>query len=256
MKLLWTATLAGALMVPLTGTATAYPVKHPKLIDNALYAAGRLPTTTCEEPSVKRNDRKRARAYLDAVVACLETTWKQHLTGAGLPYEPIKVRHYDRIPTKYCGFTTGKDDSQAWYCPGSRTLAVQLGKSWLKDPYDLFLFNTAASMYGYHVQNLVGITDAYDAIPYRNKSELYEQGRRESLQAECLGDAFLKSVWPMKGRTAKDWNHYLSVIEGDGPGDKRELGKTATIRSWAKRGFAAGDPGSCDTWTASSSKVA
>ncbi|MFG2076541.1 hypothetical protein [Nonomuraea maritima] len=37
--------------------------------------------------------------------------------------------------------------------------------------------------------------------------------------------------------------------------DATTYGKGATVRYWLKRGFAAGDPGSCDTWSASSAKV-
>ncbi|GAA3258090.1 neutral zinc metallopeptidase [Nonomuraea helvata] len=254
-----TAVLTAALMVPLAGTATAeaaaYPVKHPKLIANPLYDAGPLPTTTCTEPKVKPGDRKLARAYVDAVVACMETTWEQHLTGAGLAYSKIKLRHVAKMP-KTCGIKPTKDDSQAWYCVKTRTLFFQIGKNWVADPEDLWLFETVAYMYGYHVQNVTGIRVAYDAVRYRNKAEYFEQDRRYRLQKDCLAGAFLKSVWPMEGRTTKDWNYYLSLLSGDARGEDRDEGKAATRRAWSKRGFATGDPGSCNTWTAPSSKVA
>ncbi|MEU6718894.1 neutral zinc metallopeptidase [Nonomuraea sp. NPDC046802] len=257
---LTTAALAVALTAPLAGTAAAesaaYPVKDPKLNANPLYKAGTLPTTACEEPPVKKNDRKLARAYFDAVVACLETTWKKHLTDAGLPYQKVRVKHVDKFPKKYCGYTPEREDSQSWYCDKNRTMAVQIGKSWLKEPSDLWLFYIATSLYGYHVQNLVGIADAYDAVPYDTKAELHEQSRRYALQSDCFAGAFAKSVWPLKGRTAKDWNYLVSLVDGDGPDDERVLGKASSARAWIKRGFAGGDPGSCNTWAASSSKVA
>ncbi|MFC4008362.1 neutral zinc metallopeptidase [Nonomuraea purpurea] len=257
---LTTAALAFALAAPLAGTASAdsaaYPVKHPKLIANPLYEAGALPTTTCEEPKAKKNDRKLARAYFDAVVACLETTWQKHLTDAGLPYRKVRVQHVDKFPKKYCGYTTGRADSQSWYCDKNGTIAVQIGKTWLRDPSDLWLFYTAASLYAYHVQNLAGISDAYDAVPYGKKAELHEQSRRYSLQSDCFAGAFAKSVWPLKGRTTKDWNYLVSLVDGDGPDEERTLGSASSARAWLKRGFATGDPGSCNTWTAPSSKVA
>lgn len=259
MKPLKIAALACALVVPFTGTAsaeaTAYPIKDPKLTENPLYAAGPLPTTTCEEPPVKRNNRKLARAYLDAVIACMETAWEQHLTSAGLSYQKVKVRHMDRIPKKYCGLNIGKADSQAWYCARNGTLVFQLGKDWLDDPSDLWLFDTASELYALHVQKLSGIRDAYLDLQYRNKKEDLEQQRRNSLQMGCLGAAFMKSVWPLKGRTTKDWNELLGLLQGDGPGDERSYGKTATVKAWKRAGFATGDPGSCNTWTASSAKV-
>ncbi|MEV4368243.1 neutral zinc metallopeptidase [Nonomuraea sp. NPDC049637] len=259
MKPLMILTMAGVLTASLAGTAAAesaaYPVKHPKLIANPLYEAGPLPTTTCAEPRVKRHNVKQARAYVDAVIACLETTWQQHLTAAGLPYAPVKVRHMDRIPKSYCGIAGSNEASQAWYCDKTRTLAFQIGKDWTDDPSDLWLLHTTASMYGYHVQNLVGVADAYDVITYRGKAEEREQDRRNHLQVACLSGAFIKSVWPLEGRSKKDWGYFLTLPNGDKEGKYSSYGKTATIRSWIKQGFATGDPGSCNTWAAASSKV-
>lgn len=252
-------TMAGVLTASLAGTAAAesaaYPVKHPKLIANPLYEAGPLPTTTCAEPRVKRHNVKQARAYVDAVIACLETTWQQHLTAAGLPYEPVKVRHMNRIPKNYCGIPASSDDSRTWYCDKTRTLVFQIGKSLTDDPSDLWLLHMAASMYAYHVQNLVGISDAIDVIPYSGKAEGREQGRRGNLQTDCLSGAFIKSVWPLQGRSKKDWDYFVALPLGDNEGRYSWYGKSATIRSWIKQGFATGDPGSCNTWAAASSKV-
>ncbi|MER6509426.1 hypothetical protein ABT158_21570 [Nonomuraea sp. NPDC001636] len=259
MKPLMILTMAGVLTASLAGTAAAesaaYPVKHPKLIANPLYEAGPLPTTTCAEPQVKRHNLKQARAYVDAVVACLETTWQQHLTAAGLPYEPVKVRHMNRIPKKYCGLAVDDDESQTWYCEKTRTLVFQIGKDWTDDPSDLWLFHTTAGMYAFHVQSLVGISDAYDVIPYPTKAEGREQDRRRNLQTECLGGAFVKSVWPLEGRSKKDWDYFLTLPVGSKEGKYSSYGTTAAVRSWIRRGFATGDPASCNTWAAASSKV-
>ncbi|GAA4925045.1 hypothetical protein GCM10023334_030210 [Nonomuraea thailandensis] len=231
-------------------------MKHPKLIDNPLYTAGSLPTTTCAETEVKNGSTEQARAYFDAVITCLETTWEQHLAAAGLDYEPVKVKHVAKVPKNWCDFGTSKNDSRVLYCEQTRTMAVQIGKSWTKDLSDLWLLHIASAVYAYHVQGLVGIGAAYDAAPYGKRAELHEQSRRYELQATCLSGAFIKSVWPMEGRTSKDWNYLVSLIQGDAPGDERWDGKTSTQRFWLKRGFATADPRSCNTWTAASSKVA
>ncbi|MFI7618195.1 hypothetical protein ACIBP6_43945 [Nonomuraea terrae] len=258
MKLILIAALAGVLAAPLGGTASAeittYPVKEQKLTASPLYKTGPLPSTTCAEKPVKRNDRKKARAYFDAVIDCLETTWEQHLTTAGLPYEKVKVRHMTRIPKKYCGMDIGKEDSQAWYCSDNGTIAVQMGREWLSEPDDLWLFDMASYVYAYHVQELVEIGPAFEKLPYGKKAELQEQIRRSTLQANCLAAAFLKSVWPLEGRTAKDWNHLVDLL--DSVGEKESYGKPATIRHWVKRGFSTADPGSCNTWSVPHTKVA
>ncbi|MGW3344913.1 hypothetical protein ACWDA3_16500 [Nonomuraea rubra] len=115
---------------------------------------------------MKNGDAEQARAYFDAVVTCLETTWEKHLSTAGLDHEPVKVKHVAKFPKKWCDMETYKSDSQVWYCEKTRTVGVQIG------------------------------------------------------------------------------------------GYGRWYGKTSTQRSWLKKGFSTGDPGSCNTWTASSSKVA
>ncbi|GGT26029.1 hypothetical protein ACFFV7_30235 [Nonomuraea spiralis] len=258
MKRLSIILLACAAVLPVGGTANAaaYPVKNAKLTANPLYDTGTLPTVDCAEPPVRRGDRKLARAYLDSVIGCLESAWQWHLDKASLPYSKIKVRHLAKIPKNYCGFDIPKDDSQAQYCPKTRTLVFQIGKNWLDDPTDLWLFDTAAAMYAMHVQKLTGIYDAYLAAPHRSAAEQNEQERRQSLQAECLGGAFVKSAWPMTDRTDKDWTYFLSLVQGDGPHDKRTIGSTASLKKWISRGFATGDPASCNTWTAPSSAVA
>ncbi|MFC5815870.1 neutral zinc metallopeptidase [Nonomuraea harbinensis] len=256
MKTFMIAALA-TITLPLSGTAANAamdPINSPELTKNDLYATGPLPRTKCAEKRIRTGDKKQARAYIDAVVACLNKTWGAHLTKAGVDFGKMRVKHFNRIPKKYCGLDVDKDDSQAWYCEKTETLAVQVGKTWVEDPDDLWLFNYTAGMYGYHVQKLTGITDAYNDEPYDNKTELREQSRRASLQTDCLGGAFLKSVWPLKGRTSRDYRELLSLVQGD-TGSERWVGKTANVRAWIKQGFATGDPKSCNTWAASSSKV-
>ncbi len=255
------AVLASAALIPLASAGaaaaqTAYPVKDATLTKNALYEAGALPATTCAEKKIKANDRASARAYLDGIVECLDNTWEQHLTGAGLPFKKIRVKHVAKTPKKWCGFTTGDYNSQAYYCAGNNTLMIQLGRSWLSDADSLWLAYVGSSMYGLHVQNLVGINTAFENMSYRGKSEDMEQARRRNLQTDCLGGAFLKSVWPLDGRHSRDWRRLVGFMQGDSKGEGRWYGKTSSIKAWLRAGYATGDPGSCNTWAAPSAKVA
>ncbi|WP_160150374.1 neutral zinc metallopeptidase [Nonomuraea solani] len=261
MKPVKIAALACALITPFAATtaahASAYPVKNPVLTKNALYESGRLPLTTCDELPVEPQNQSQARTYITEVLRCLENAWGPHLKKAGLPYEPVKVRYVKRMPKNYCGDTeVSLADSQAWYCDWDRMLTFQLGSSWLTDPSDLNLFSLASSMYGYHVQKLVGIYDAGEDLRAGSKAEHYEQSRRHHLQMECLGGVFMQSVWPIKGRTKAEWDKLVALSYGDWPGQTPEWGKTATVQRWMRAGFKTGDPGSCNTWAAPSSKVA
>jgi predicted metalloprotease len=249
-KLLKIAALGCALITPLAGTtaanATAFPVKNPVLTKNALYAAGPLPSTTCDELPVEAFDAGQARAYINSVLHCLENTWGPYLKKAGLPYEPVKVSYVKRLPKKFCGSDNvqSSSDSEVWYCDWDRSLTFILGPSWLAYPSDLLLFNETAAMYGFHVQKLTGLYDAAEDLRAGSKAEHREQLRRMRLQMECLGGAFMQSVWPLKGRTAEDWNKLLGYVRDD------------NLKHWMRTGFRTGDPASCNTWTAPSSKVA
>ncbi|MBB6545939.1 hypothetical protein [Nonomuraea rubra] len=81
-----------------------------------------LPTTTCAERKAGNGNVKQASTYFDAVVTCLETTWENHFTDAGLTYGKVNVKHVTKFPKKWCGMETDKDDSQALYCAKNRTL--------------------------------------------------------------------------------------------------------------------------------------
>jgi uncharacterized protein len=247
------AVLACALLAPLAGTTTAHAsAENPVLTKNALYKAGPLPATTCDELPVEPQNTGQAQTYINEVLRCLENTWGPYLKKAGLPYEPVKVRYVTRMPKKYCGSESSRVNSQAWYCDWDRTITFQLGTAWLAEPSDFWLFNTTTSLYGYHVQKLAGIYDAGEDLRAASKAEHNEQQRRLVLQMKCLSGAFTRSVWPIKGRTTQDWNDLLASTWGGDPA----WGKAATIRHWMRTGFRTGDPGSCNTWTAPSSKVA
>ncbi|MFC4061013.1 neutral zinc metallopeptidase [Planomonospora corallina] len=249
---------AGLLLTgtALTGTAHAYPIKDKALTQNKLYSTGKLATTECAEKPVEDGDRASAKRYLTGVLNCLNTSWKAHLDAAGLPFTKPVLKTYAKAPARFCGDKVGKG-TEALYCSSSRTILIELHKDLLSDTGDLYLFHLMSSMYSYHVQNLVGIDEAYTAAPYKNASEMNEQIRRNSLQADCLAGVFIKSVWPSLERPASNWNHMLGILKdnGDPKGGPRTHGKGGSQVYWSKRGYSTGDPASCNTWTASSAKV-
>ncbi|WP_449060863.1 neutral zinc metallopeptidase [Planomonospora algeriensis] len=256
MRIRMIAVLTGVAGLLLTGTAHAYPIKDEALTKNTLYTSGPLAAAECAEPAVKEGSIASAKKYWTAVHSCLNTVWGEHLKTAGLPFEK-PVLKFGRIPKGFCGYDIGKSKSMAYYCDPSKTVLVQIGKDWTEDIDDLLLLNVAAEMYGQHVQNLVGIHAAYEEAPYANKKELNEQSRRYNLQSECLSGAFLRSVWSSLDRPASDWRDLQSILKnsGDAAGEPRTYGKGGSHVYWAKRGYAKGDPASCNTWSASSAKV-
>ncbi|MFS1301595.1 neutral zinc metallopeptidase [Streptosporangium longisporum] len=250
--------MAGAAAMLLTGTAHAYPIKDSTLTENSLYGSGRLADSTCTEPPIKDGSRAQAKRYIWAVVGCLDTAWEGHLTAAGISFGKPKVVFFDKLPKKYCGHTLETEPgSYAMYCLQARTIMIRLGRDWLEGTDDLWMLHATAALYGSHVMGLTGIVTAYDKAPYRNKSELHEQNRRYSLQSDCLGAVFVRSVQDSIGRGSRDWKKLTSVLKvsGDQKGEERTFGKGSTRVAWSARGHAAADPGACNTWSAASSKV-
>ncbi|MFI6479617.1 hypothetical protein ACIBH1_16915 [Nonomuraea sp. NPDC050663] len=251
MRLPVVAALGSALVLAFSTPALAYPVDEPELTNHPLYNYGKLPESECLEKPVTPNDATAARAYLRGVFDCLDSTWGQYLAANGAYSRPIKLTFAKKIPKKWCGMTTHMSNSQWWYCADTHTVVFQLGRDWLDEPRDLWLFMQAGTVYGLHVANLVGIGDAYGRTPHRSKAELREQTRRKYLQITCLAGAFIKSVWPLKDRGSSDLNQLYRMFVDD-----QNYGKGKSQRYWTKEGFLTGDPGSCNTWASTSSRVA
>ncbi|GAA3307291.1 hypothetical protein GCM10020219_005600 [Nonomuraea dietziae] len=247
--------LACAAALWLCGTATAgtYPVEQRVLTDNALYGMGRLPRSACEEQPVAPGHRAAAKRYLGGIMHCLEATWEQYLSENGVQFKGARLKF---VTGDYCG-TERRLDSDSVYCHDARAVVYKLGTSWLQDPSDLWLLYNTATRYGEHVQRLVDIVHSVDVEAfYDSQAERAERVRRYHLQSACLASAFIKSVWPLEGRSSRDWKYLQQIVQGDVPGQQRLYGKTANIRLWNARGFATGDPASCNTWKAPAGEVA
>jgi len=233
------------------GAAHAYPIKDKRLTHNRLYKSGPLPQRACAEKPVRPRDHRLVRAYLYGVFDCLNATWSAHLKKAGFAFRKPVLKVTNKGPRRWCGVDFRKQTS--YYCDEKRTILVVLNKDLLADPTDLYLFALLADRYGRHVQNLVGIYRAYEDHDYRNKKEEREQARRYELQSLCFSTAFLKSTWRSLDRSARDWRILLSYMK---EWQDATVGTAANITHWAKRGFAKGDPGACNTWAAPSGRVA
>ncbi|GLX06064.1 hypothetical protein Misp03_29910 [Microbispora sp. NBRC 16548] len=250
-KIALAGSVALGLVPAVSGTAAAHPIKNRTLTDNRLYGAGPLPATDCRERPVKKADARSAKVYLNEILNCLNRSWTAELKQAGLKQSRVKLTYATKPPAKFCGSKWG--DWDAYYCDASRTILIVLRKDLLEEPGDLYLFNLLASKYGEHVQNVTGIYRAWFNTDYRSKAELHEQTRRYSLQSYCFAGASLRSFWKSFRRDREDWDDLLYYLRGwAGKYD----GNRKSITYWANEGFKSGDPGTCNPWTAPSSKVA
>ncbi|MEO3854739.1 neutral zinc metallopeptidase [Acrocarpospora sp. B8E8] len=249
---------ACALSLPLfSGTANAYPVKDRTLTHNKLYRSGLITPTECAfDPIHQRNNVPASKVYVQSLLKCFNTIWADHAKKARLPFAKARVA-FTLKPQRFCG-SAWEAGTAARYCYRERRFMVLLDKSALNDPWSLDLMHTVAHEYGHHVQHLGGMIKASHGLPSRGRSELNEQSRRLELQAECLSGALISSIWTSAKRFPNDWENLLGTAQsgGDEYHKVHDHGKGRNIAYWLDRGFQSLSLSECNTWTASSSKVA
>ncbi|MEV8634687.1 neutral zinc metallopeptidase [Streptosporangium sp. NPDC051023] len=241
----------------LSGTANAafHPINDSVLTQNKLYRSGKLKPSECPERRIKPNDVPSAKRYLTSVMNCLNASWGTYFKRAGLPFTKAEIGFITK-PKRFCGQPWGKETAGT-YCDAEQRFLVILDDDTLSDPSDLYLFQVAAHEYGHHIQNITGMGRAFEYHPYKGKSELNEQIRRNELQAECLGGVFTGSVWNSLDRTEADWEELLDITRdsGDEHSKVRDHGKGRNIAAWLDKGFRATSPAACNTWTARAPQV-
>lgn len=239
-----------------TPTPDALVVKQ-----NKLYATGKLTPSKCKEPAVRPTSKVNVQKYSVEMVQCLDRSWSPSVRKAGFEFRsPTLVFDVDAqdcgsIPPKnsaYCG------DGETIYLPWKdfvdnypkQTLGTRLS-----------LTDTVGRMYGYHVQKMTGILEAwhnrFDVAP--NKSAELEEKRRVSLQTTCLAGMYLganRNWHPLRGRALTQWKYLKSHNGDEDNADKiPDEGSRKNMVYWSQRGFLTMDPKYCNTFAAPSAKV-
>lgn len=197
----------------------------------------------------------RSRAYLTAMVTCLDRSWSAHLTRAGVRHREPVVRFYDGPERRVCGIPW-PEGAAAFYCTRERALVFPLTGEWIEGRTDLYPLKVAAHEYGHHVQSLTGVRRHYETRTRARPSRQAELGRRYELQADCLAGVFLGSVWRSLDRTGRDWAALLEATRASGDdAERRSHGTGANRVLWLQRGYRTVSPAACDTWSAPSARV-
>ncbi|MFF4615882.1 hypothetical protein [Nonomuraea jabiensis] len=227
----------------LSGTALATPVKGaPELTSNDLYKAAALPKAACKLD--KGTSAASTRKYVTKLVACLNTAWKPAIKD----FAPVKVEFKDADDKESC--STGMDVSGSFSEICATTIRVRLADDWIKAKNDLTVFTSIARTWGGVVTGQTGIGKAWWGLENdADAAIMNEQNRRYYLQIDCFVGVSAKAL----GRQVKDWKPVAKVPEF---WKNRYQGKTANRLYWLEKGYKSGKPGACNTWTASSSKVA
>ncbi|MFF3444747.1 hypothetical protein [Streptosporangium sp. NPDC002721] len=253
-----TLALLSVLLVSGRADALTYPVRGvPVLTDNGLYRGGEIKPSKCPGGALSIESTAAAKRTLAALWRCLNTSWSAHAKRARLPFAPARLVVLTK-PARFCGKSWSKD-LIARYCPATKTAAILVNDKYYLRTREIYHFQHVAGIYGTHLQHVNGMERGFEALPSRNQAERFEKERRWSLQARCLGGVFLGSVWETAGEGSEGWPALLELVKANGDHNsktRRHFGKGGNIVHWLDRGFRSGDPGSCNTWKASSARVA
>lgn len=248
--------VAAVALAGLAAPAQAHPSSDPVLAENALYATGPIPRSTCKEKPIKRrNHFPTARAYVATVAGCLDRVWAKQLGKAKFRFKKPKLRLLAKNPIWDCDLKWDKHWSYG-YCADNRTITIVLDKRLLNTkPGDLSLFTLTATLYAEHVQWLAGIEKAWArAIPapedIGSEETEAEIIRRIYQQALCFAGAFTGSVYPSMPRNQADWKAAVTKRAKE-----RHWGAAENTTYWMNSGFSTRDLADCNTWRAENSQV-
>ncbi|MEU6740364.1 neutral zinc metallopeptidase [Streptosporangium sandarakinum] len=255
-----TAPAAGAAAT--TATTAAATVKAPPrgrtaATANPLYRTGLLPNITCAAGEIRAGSAASYRAFMTRVNRCLNLAWKTQFRKAGLSFAQPRLRFTTTKVGSPCGRWPG--GAGGYYCSSNRTIYIGVFRSVLKQPYAPNNAQFMAHEYAHHVQQLAGIMGYYGQTVWRaGASAKLAYSRRLELQADCMGAAFLRQISDDLPVPQDHWDAMIrwTVQNGQKVWPTNDHGKGRSQAYWLNRGFNSGSPSSCNTWTASSARVA
>ncbi|MFG1709924.1 neutral zinc metallopeptidase [Nonomuraea sp. M3C6] len=211
--------------------------------------SGEMSPQECEIPAIRHGSVASLKSFHRAMAGCADRFWAARFAAAGLVYSPPEVT----ITTgsdSVCGKITGNG---AQYCPEQRAIVIRIMKQDLRDPFRMNIAHSVAHEWGHHVQQLIGVLDAQNALfwPASGSARAVLSHRLE-MQAECFAGVFysatLESIDP-----GIEWEEWIEAIRA---ADESEIhGKPRNLAWWQDRGYRGGATGFCNTWTAKKSKV-
>lgn len=209
-----------------------------------------------------------AGAFVDVIGTNVDDVWKTKLAN----YTPPTTVIYEQGTQTGCGF--GQAAMGPFYCPSDRRVYLdlsfwqqmesQLGAS----AADFARAYVIAHEYGHHVQTLMGTSDQVQRAQQRASGEA--EANRYSVALELQADCYA-GVWARNASAASNGAVALEAGDleeglrtasaiGDDTLQRRQGGRvvpegfthgsSAQRTEWLRRGYEAGDPSACDTFSA------
>jgi predicted metalloprotease len=204
--------------------------------------------------------------FLTFVVSDVQRFWKGEFERARTRYVPADVVVFRHAAQSGCGPASAV--TGPFYCPLDRTVYLEGGffselATFFRAPGDFADAYVIAHELGHHVQTLSGITPQVDRAMAEDPTNRNELSILLELQADCLAGVWGHSTYDRGLLERGDLDEALraAAAVGDDRIQARTTGRidpetwthgsSAQRRAWYLRGFDAGEPGACDTFSAS-----
>lgn len=220
------------------------------------------------EQGTQGSPEDQAGAFVDVIGTNVDDVWMTKLQG----YQPPTVILYEQGTSTGCGF--GQSAMGPFYCPNDRRVYLdlsfwrqmesQLGAS----AADFARAYVIAHEYGHHVQTLTGASEQVRRAQQRaaGQAEANRYSVALELQADCYAGVWAANAAAVSNGAvaleAGDLEEGLRTASaiGDDTLQRRQGGRvvpegfthgsSAQRVEWLRRGYQAGDPAACDTFTA------
>ncbi|MGW7683288.1 neutral zinc metallopeptidase [Kribbella sp. NPDC054772] len=234
------------------------------VLNNKLYAAGKVPVVRCTLPRANLRSKAGMVAYARVLIACMDKAWGPMVQKSDAYLFPPEVFAYSlRTPKATPDCTNAPKNTDAFYYYSG--VSGKICFAWdnfleVKDQTmrQIYFEEVIAHEYGHHVQQSVGILTLYgELLRGKNKTGQLEVERRKELQASCFGAAFLganKKLFRISGLRLQMWR-YIVLHVGDEYSTVRDHGSRKNHSYWSTRAFTSTTPATCNTFTAPATKV-
>lgn len=238
--------------------------------EQAEQESGPVPTINpAEDPDAALQEK------MNAVYTDLDALWTEIFAEAGQPdaYSPPPFVLFEGSTQSACGGAT--EAVGPHYCPLDQTIFVDFSFfTALREQFgargDFAPDYVIAHEFGHHIQNLLGIADQVRQLQQQNPDRANDLSIAMELQADCFAGVWASTLYvgedsPQGEIIELDQGEVNEAIEAAAAvGDDRiqeqatgmvnpeqwTHGSSEQRMQWFTQGYEAGDPSSCDTFSA------
>jgi predicted metalloprotease len=204
--------------------------------------------------------------FLGFVMEDTQLAWQDLFQRDGRTYQNTTLVLFEGATETGCGL--GSEETGPFYCPIDRKLYLDLDffrelHNRFGAPGDFAQAYVVAHEIGHHVQVLFGTSDRVREAQEQSPGEANDLSVRLELQADCYAGVWAHSAYDDQLLESGDLEEGLAAAAA--VGDDRiqrsagrdvnpetwTHGSSAQRQEWFKHGFQEGDPGDCDTFSAS-----